>query len=205
MQSRSKRLMAVAAVVVAGATMAGMAALSCASCARTVAVRPSAHAWAQRLALEGVPNFAKVSDTLYRGAQPSAEGMRSLSKMGIKTIVSLRAIHSDRGLIGDLPLGYVHVSMKPWHGEYEDVVEFLRAATEPRLAPVLVHCEFGSDRTGTMCAAYRIVVCGWSKEEAIDEMVNGGFGFHKQWQNLIVFVRELDVDRIKRQLGEQTK
>lgn len=37
----------------------------------------------------------------------------------------------------------------------------------------------GSDRTGTMCALYRIAVQGWSKEDAIREMTAGGFGFHR--------------------------
>ena len=83
------------------------------------------------------------------------------------------------------------------------MVRFLKTATDPALTPVFVHCQYGSDRTGMMCAAYRVVVCGWSNDEAIDEMVNGGFGFHRQWQDLVEFIRRLDVDRIKKQLQAQ--
>ena len=46
--------------------------------------------WAERIELPGLPNLHKVSDDLYRGAQPTAEGMRQLKKIGIKTVVNLR-------------------------------------------------------------------------------------------------------------------
>ncbi|MHC4213170.1 MAG: hypothetical protein ACYSWP_07365 [Planctomycetota bacterium] len=46
--------------------------------------------WAAALETPGVKNFHKVSDQLYRGAQPTAEGMVKLKNMGVKTIVSLR-------------------------------------------------------------------------------------------------------------------
>jgi len=73
-------------------------------------------------------------------------------------------------------------------------------AADERRVPVFVHCEHGADRTGIACAAYRIVVQGWSKQQAIDEMVNGGYGFHRVWGNLIDFIRDLDVEYLKRQL-----
>lgn len=52
--------------------------------------------WAERLEIAGVPNFHKVSEKLYRGGQPTAEGMQQLEKLGIKTIINLRSFHSDR-------------------------------------------------------------------------------------------------------------
>ena len=60
--------------------------------------------WAQPIVMEGVPNLHRVSDALYRSAQPTAAGMRHLRKMGVKTIVSLRSFHSDRDEIGDTGL-----------------------------------------------------------------------------------------------------
>ena len=95
------------------------------------------------------------------------------------------------------------ISFKTWHPEDEDVVRFLRIATTPALQPVLVHCRHGSDRTGTMVAVYRIVVEGWTKAQATDEMVNGGFGFHPMWQNLLRYIEALDVDAIRAQVSAQ--
>ena len=153
--------------------------------------------WAESIYEEELPNFHKVSDDLYRGAQPTAEGMKKLHALGVKTIVNLRAAHSDRDEIGRLPLGYEHIRMTAWDAEDEDVVRFLKIVTDEKKAPVFVHCKYGSDRTGTMCAIYRILVCGWTKEEAIREMTEGEFGFHGVWSNLPRYIRRLDVERIR--------
>ena len=161
----------------------------------------AADAWAEPVELPGVPNLHKVSDDLYRGAQPTDEGMAALHKMGIKTIVNLRSFHSDRDEIGDLPLGYEHITMKTWHAEDKEVVRFLRIVGDEGRRPVFVHCQRGADRTGTMCAIYRIFVQGWSKDDAIAEMTEGGFGFYEGWQNLIDYIRELDVERIRERAG----
>ncbi|MHC4154791.1 MAG: fused DSP-PTPase phosphatase/NAD kinase-like protein [Planctomycetota bacterium] len=153
--------------------------------------------WAEPLELAGVENFHKVSEQLYRGAQPSAEGMEQLKKLGIKTVVSLRSFHSDRDEIGDVNLGYEHITMKPWHAEDKEVVRFLKIVSDPNRVPVFVHCQRGADRTGTMCAIYRAAVQGWSKAEAIDEMTKGGFGFYEGWENIVDYVLKLDIDEMK--------
>ena len=165
---------------------------------------PTAHRpeiWAQPVKLEGVPNLYRVSGELYRSDQPSFQGMENLKAMGLKTIVNLRSFHSDRDEIGDTGLAYEHITMKPWHPEEKEAVQFLKIVTDPRRIPVLVHCRHGSDRTGAMVAIYRIAVQGWSKNEAIREMTEGGYRFHWIWSNLPQWVQGLDIDRIKEQAG----
>ena len=162
---------------------------------------PAASTWAQAMTLPGVPNLHRVSESLYRGAQPTAQGMEQLHKLGIKTIVNLRSFHSDRNEIGTLPLAYEHITMKTWHAEDKEVVRFLQIVTDESRTPVFVHCQRGADRTGTMCALYRVVVEGWTKEQAIAEMTQGGFGFYEGWQNLVEYVRHLDIKSIKLQAG----
>lgn len=159
--------------------------------------------WAEAKKLEGVPNYFRVSDSLYRSAQPTAEGMANLKAQGIKTIVNLRSFHSDRDEIGKTDLAYEHVYMKTWHPEREEAVGFLKLVADPSRGPVLVHCQHGADRTGTMCAIYRIAVQGWSKEEAVREMTQGGYGFHEIWPNLPAWIKDLDVEALRKDAGIQ--
>ena len=168
--------------------------------AETSAANRPAH-WAMPIRLEGVPNLHKISDSLYRSAQPSAAGMKNLKTMGIETIVNLRSFHSDRAEIGDTGLAHEHIYVKAWHPEEEEAVRFLQIVTNPKRGPVLVHCQHGADRTGTMCALYRVSVQGWSKEEALKEMMQGGFGFHGIWENLIQWFNSLDIEGIKKKAG----
>jgi tyrosine-protein phosphatase SIW14 len=168
---------------------------------RQAATVAEQHKWAQRIEQPGLPNFYKISDELYRGAQPTAEGMRQLEKLGVKTVVNLRALHSDRAEIKGTDLSYVHIGMTAWCISENDVIRFLRVVTDPNRMPVFVHCEHGADRTGAMCASYRVIVQGWSKEEAVKEMTKGGFGFHIFWQNLPRFIRKLNVQKIRNETG----
>ena len=157
--------------------------------------------WAKPMEMQGVPNLHKVSDTVYRSARPSAEGMTNLKAKGIETIINLRSFNSDRDEIGDIGLSYEHIYMKAWHPEEEDAVRFLQIVTNPKRSPLLIHCQHGADRTGTMCALYRIAVQGWTKEEAIREMTQGGFGFHEIWKNLPDWFENLDIEAIKKKAG----
>ena len=157
--------------------------------------------WATPVSVKGLPNFHRVSDRLFRGAQPSAIGFRQLKEMGVRTVVNLRSFHSDRRLIGDTGLAYEHIYMKAWHPEDEELVRFLQIVAEPQRTPVFVHCQHGADRTGLMCAVYRMVVDGWSCEKAAREMVDGGFGFHGVWANLTRYLRGLDLDAICARAG----
>lgn len=157
--------------------------------------------WAQPLALEGVPNLHQVSSNLFRSAQPTAQGMRNMKEKGVATIVNLRSFHSDRDELEGTGLAFEHLTMKAWHPERKEVVRFLQIVTDPKRTPVLVHCQHGADRTGTLCALYRVSVQGWTKEEAIREMTRGGFGFHEVWQNLPDWIADLDIESIRRDAG----
>lgn len=148
-----------------------------------------------------IVNFHKVSDTLYRSAQPTEEQMRQLELFGIKTVVNLRQLHSDLFKIEGTTLKYFRIRAAAWHPEKEDAVEFLRIATNPENQPVLVHCQHGADRTGMMCALYRIVVEGWNKTDAINEMLYGGFGFHGIFSMIWEWIEIIDIEGIKKELG----
>lgn len=162
--------------------------------------------WATPIALEGVQNFFQVSPDLYRAAQITDQAAPNLAKapFGIRTVVSLRHWHDDLRLLGTLTYYGIHYDSIPsnaGHPEEEDVVSFLAIiATAPK--PILVHCQHGADRTGFMSAIYRIVVQGWSKDEAMNELLNGGYGANRALGSFTRhFIENLDVAAIRRKAG----
>jgi len=161
--------------------------------------------WAARLDHPGLPNLHRVSDLIYRCAQPTSAGMRNAEKLGIKTVISLRAFHSDRDELVSTRLKKERISFNTWHPEEEDVLQFLKLVTQTNNGPFLVHCLHGADRTGTMIAIYRMVVQGWAKDAAIQEMTKGKFGYHVVWKNLIRYLKELDVESLRRKAGIQVQ
>ena len=169
-----KHVLAILASIVAGLLIA--------------AERPVA--WAVPMERAGLPNLHRVDAKLYRSAQPTAEGMTNLVALGVKTVVNLRDNHSDSDEIGGLPLAAKRIEIATWNPKVEQVKAFLAIMDDTNAVPVLVHCQHGADRTGTMCALYRILRQDWKVEDAITEMKDGGYGYHSIWFHLPRFIRK---------------
>jgi protein tyrosine/serine phosphatase len=165
---------------------------------QTQAVRPAA--WATPVAVAGAPNLNRVDKNFYRSAQPEAAGFQALVKdPGIKTVVSLRAFHSDRALLDGTGIKLIRVPIFTWHIETEDVVKALASIRKAeRKGPVLLHCQHGADRTGLITALYRVLYQGWTKDAALDEMQNGNFGYHAIWGNIPRYIRKVDVEDLRK-------
>jgi tyrosine-protein phosphatase SIW14 len=143
----------------------------------------SARAIGQKRKIKGVGNFGEVTPTLFRGAQPSREGLEALAKMGIDIVVDARGNRTDSEgkEVGRLGMQYVAI---PWHCPFpnDDVhVRFLKLLQENPRKRVFVHCRLGDDRTGMMIAAYRMAAQGWTAEEAMNEMQQFGFSSVHHW------------------------
>jgi protein tyrosine phosphatase (PTP) superfamily phosphohydrolase (DUF442 family) len=141
------------------------------------------HAFAQKLSLKGLPVFAQVTPTLYRGAQPTEEGFRNLAKMGVKIVIDQRGSRDkEREQVTKLGMQYVAI---PWHCPFpEDTVfaRFLKLLRDNPDTKVFVHCLSGQDRTGMQIAAYRMAEQGWSAQEAKQEMEAFGFSRIHSWR-----------------------
>ncbi|HCE45008.1 MAG TPA: protein-tyrosine-phosphatase [Lentisphaeria bacterium] len=160
--------------------------------------------WAVPMQLDGVPNLHMITGTLYRSAQPTGEGMKNLGKLGIKTVINLRAFHSDKDEIKGTDILNERLNVKTWHIEDEDVVKFLQIVRKKENGPFLVHCQHGADRTGVMSCMFRIIEEGWSKDDAIKEMTEGGYGFHPVWKNIIDYVNNADIAKIRKEVEKQS-
>lgn len=122
---------------------------------------------------EGIVNFGKVNDRLYRGAQPDAAGIKSLARLGIKTIIDLRMTNdvwqAEAAEARANGLTYTNVPMKGFGRPKPEHVEQALAIIDSLPSPVFVHCQHGCDRTGTIIACYRIRHEQWSSEQALRE------------------------------------
>jgi protein tyrosine/serine phosphatase len=153
--------------------------------------------WAERIALDGVDNLHRVSTRLYRSAQPSVLGLRKLRSLGIKSVINLRAFHCDISGIAGTGLLNQRLHVLTWKIQDRHVIRVLRLLRDAHSAPFLIHCKHGADRTGLMTAMFRIVEQGWTKEAAIREMVEGGYGYHGIWRNIVRYIEQVDVEQIR--------
>jgi protein tyrosine phosphatase (PTP) superfamily phosphohydrolase (DUF442 family) len=161
----------------------------------------AADRWAEPIQAPGLPNLYRVSDDLYRGARPTTEGMEELRRLGIKTVVNLEQANGEQAGLAELGIACEHVPMTALHVKDDEVVRFLQIAGTPGHAPIFVHCRRGADRTGLACAIYRIAVQGWTKDEAIAEMTHGGFRFNYGYQNVVNYVRDVNIDQLRQRAG----
>src|ERR1700731_444162 len=136
---------------------------------------------AEKLNLAGIPRAGKVSDVLYRGAQPSPEGLAELKKLGITTVVDLRGdrgpVASERRVVESLGMRFIDIpvpgSSPPTNVQVAEFLKLFKADPEQK---IFVHCYLGEDRSGEMVAAYRIAQENWPVDQAFTEMLS--FGFH---------------------------
>jgi protein tyrosine/serine phosphatase len=158
------------------------------------AARPAR--WAQPVAAKHLKNFYKLDDKVYRSAQPGDEGFRELQQIGIRNALSFRNYHSDDDEAQGTNIRLFRVKMEAGEIETQQVIEALRIIRDAN-GPVLIHCWHGSDRTGLISALYRIVFQGWSKDDAVDELMHGGFGYHSLYKNIPEYIRKVDVEKVK--------
>lgn len=142
-------------------------------------------------------NLYKVSETVYRSEQPNRKGMQELEELGLKTIINLRNRINDNHEVRETDLIPKRIPINSWKFEYNDIVETLKVI-ENSEKPVLIHCLHGSDRTGAMVAAYRMVYQNWSKDDAIAEFLEPRFGYHEKWfPEIPKILKGLDIEQLK--------
>ena len=133
----------------------------------------------------GIPNLAEVGDGIYRGGQPTKGGWDYLKTMGVNNVVKLNtdAEGSDDYAVSigmtvhHFPLDIAHqILLKPSPETIWGAVEAIKPGT-------YIHCEHGQDRTGLVCACYRVFK-GWKKPAAEEEMMKRGFHrtLHGLWE-----------------------
>lgn len=145
---------------------------------------PAAPAAAPAETKVDLPNYHKVHDFLFRGGEPSATGLKELSKQGIKTIIDLRAAgartETEASLARDLGMKYINLPMSsraPSEAQVQTFIQTVEAGRDKN-EPVFVHCAHGSDRTGCLVGIWRVTHDSYTYKDAYSEMRRYFFGPH---------------------------
>ena len=156
----------------------------------------------QTIDSKNLPNFAKVNDKLYRGAEPTKDGVAELKRLGIRTVIDAGNGTEDsaqeRQWVEGTGMKYVNIHLHNWlKSKPEDIDAILAEIAKPENHPVFFHCKRGKDRTGTVVAIYRMKNDGWTPKQALDEAKIFGFGWWQFWMK--DFVYDYYRDRIAKQ------
>ena len=155
----------------------------------------------------GLSDFGKVTDHIWRGAQPTADGYHNLVERGrVRSFLSLRrGANRDEVNLNVAKIAGAkcyQVSMKEWdpgEGDLRQLALALKTMKDlsdnPKTRPVYVHCKAGENRTGFVIATYRMVYQGWTPEEAVREM--RAYGFYRVFARDEWFLKKLDLVRLR--------
>lgn len=123
-----------------------------------------------------IPNFGHIDSKLLRGGQPKGPGsFAALAALQVKTVISFR-------LEGDTPerepedvrrlgMAYINIGLNAANEALpqKSLIEHVLKEIEASPGRVFVHCQYGCERTGLICACWRIRKCGWTPEQALIE------------------------------------
>jgi protein-tyrosine phosphatase len=129
--------------------------------------------------VQGIQNFYKVDERVYRGAQPTDDGFRYLANLGLKTVVDLRESDArsarEAQVVTALGMRYINIPMTGLTPPSEaDITRILALLEDGNSGGVFVHCKRGADRTGAVIAAYRIDRDHWDNYRALKEAMSCG-------------------------------
>jgi len=132
----------------------------------------------------GLSNFGAVTGephVIYRGGQPTPEGIATLKKeFHVNTVIDLRDDWQlwEPDACKAQKIDYQRIATSARVIDKQKIHEFLETLRRAK-APVFVHCMAGRDRTGLELGVYRIVDQGWTRQAAIDELDR--YGFNRFW------------------------
>ena len=148
--------------------------------------------------ITGIENFAAVGDGLFRGGQPSYDGIQQLKSNGVRTVIDLRDDRNpaERMWVEEAGMAYVNIPTNANRIEPAKIATFLKEVDAAQ-KPVFVHCYHGRDRTGLEIAVYRMVEEDWPREAALKELYAHGYHW-AVFPKIARFVRTFDPQQFRR-------
>lgn len=121
----------------------------------------------------------KVSEGVFRGPHPQESDLYELSRMGIKTVLSLEdnpeVVAEEENVCRSLNINFVNVPLSelfpPSPGNLKQAVSVIR---QNRNHGIYIHCRRGIDRTGYVIASFRMLVEKCALDTAYKECCDHG-------------------------------
>lgn len=131
-----------------------------------------------------LPNFHQVHPYLYRGGEPTVEGLKQLYEMGVRTIIDLRGhvekVLHEQAIAQNLGMKCINLPMTDKAPTPKQIKTFIKTVEKAQIDPtkgsVFVHCAHGSDRTGCLVGIWRVTHDNYSYDQAYKEMRKYYFG-----------------------------
>jgi tyrosine-protein phosphatase SIW14 len=146
-----------------------------------------------------IRNFGQVNEHIYRGGEPTEQGLRELAAIHVTLDVDLRepseGAESERRLAEGLGMQYVNVPMRGMTAPSVDQVKRVLGLLVPDDAgKIFVHCRRGKDRTGTIVACYRVQHDGWDTRKAQQEANSYGMSWTERgMRSFVLKFKPLDL------------
>lgn len=123
--------------------------------------------------LSTIRNYLRVNEQFCTGGQPTMEELEKLKADGIKAIINLRVAaefnaEEEAAKAKALGLRYFHIPVLSNEPKDAQVVEFLKVAADEANRPMFIHCA-SANRVGGFWMIRRVLVDGWSVEDALEE------------------------------------
>ncbi|MDD3237717.1 MAG: tyrosine-protein phosphatase [Candidatus Gastranaerophilales bacterium] len=122
----------------------------------------------------------QISDSFYRGSEPSEKEMKMLAEKGVKKILNLKSVtKKELAALTEQAkkngLEYINIPLNPFHikNTFPYIIEAIESATKEN--PLFIHCTFGRDRTGFVSALVKYTKQGLPMPDAIKDMEAHGF------------------------------
>ena len=121
--------------------------------------------------------FEQATKGIYRGSQPvTKEAYKIILDHGVETIIKLNKEHAafERSWAFKKRIDLYEIILSEYWSPDPNILRHIAMSLKDCGKSVFIHCLHGHDRTGYAVAAYRMLVQGWTFEQAYDECKREG-------------------------------
>ncbi len=138
---------------------------------------------------KSIYNFKMLSGGIATSGQPTAEELLHIVKAGYDVVINLGlfdadySVKNEEQLLKSSQIKYIHIPVRFEAPKDKDLREFISALNRHKESKIFVHCA-ANKRVSVFMALYRILVLGWEKDKAINDLEKIGKP-NSIWQSFI--------------------